>query len=267
MAEKRENEKEEEQKEQTIELPVLTYFGLNMLSFVIPLYPCLFLFLLFLFIVNTLSIDLILIFLFIPPLFLMLLYIYIILLIEFNALFVRRWNKKSPPKEGIFPRIFLEKETSETRLIKYYHLRGFVIKFPVWISAKSPFPWLINRALRRIGHNKIGKNVVMEDVFVGLEFTKIQDNVFMYPSAAISSHSVNSIFGKLNMFEIEINENSVIYPGNITGPGATIDKNFVILPNTVIHKHWKGKPREYFFYQGSPGKPVKFDRTTDKIND
>ncbi len=250
-----EERKEAEQKEQTVELPVLTYFGLNMLSFVIPLYPCMGLFLLYLFITNILSVEIIWMFLFIPSLFLLLLYIYIILLIEFAAILVRRWNKKSPAQEGVFPRMFIDKETPETRLIKYYHLRGFIIKFPVWLSGKSPFPWLLNRALRRIGHNKIGKNVIMEDVFVGLEFTDIQDNVFMYPSTAVSSHSVNSIFGWLNMFVVKINENSVIYPGNISGCGALIDKNYVIFPNTVIHKHWKGRPNE-LFYQGSPGKPL-----------
>jgi len=257
MATQTKNKSEEKQEEKTVELPVLTYFGLNLLSFILPLYPCMVLFLLYLYIMNLLSIDVLWIIFFSPSVLLTLLYFYILLLIEFAAMLVRRWIKKSPPEEGIFERVFLDQETADTRRIKYYHLRGFIIKFPVWLSSKSPFPWLVNRALRRIGHNKIGKNVVMEDVFVGLEFTNIEDNVFIYPTGAVSSHSVNSIFGKLNIFEIFINENSIIYPGNITGPGAVIDRENVILPNTVIHKHWKGKENAYY-YQGSPGRPVEY---------
>ena len=265
MAELTKNKSEGNQEEKTVELPVLTYFGLNFISFILPLYPCMSLFLLYLYIMNLFSIDVLWIIFFSPSVLLVLLYFYILILIEFAAMLVRRWIKKSPPEEGIFSRVFLEQETIDTRRIKYYHLRGFIIKFPVWLSSKSPFPWLVNRTLRRIGHNKIGNNVIMEDVFVGLEFTNIEDNVYIYPTGAVSSHSVNSIFGKLNIFEILINENSIIYPGNISGPGAHIDREYVILPNTVIHKHWKGKEDTYY-YQGSPGRPIEY-KGIDKKNE
>jgi len=141
-------------------------------------------------------------------------------------------------------------------MMKYYHKRGFIIKFPIWLTSKSPFPWLINRTLRRISHNKIGKNVIYSDAYVGLEFTDIEDNVFIYPTTALSSHAVNTIFGKITMLEIKIGKNNTLYPGIIMGCGALTTENNVIYPNTVLHKSWRGKPGK-FYYQGSPGRPIE----------
>lgn len=257
MSKNIESQTEQQEEEHSVDLPALSFFGINIITFVVPLYPCMGLFLFYFYMMNLWAIDLLWIIVFFPSVFILLLYIYILLLIEFCAIFTRRWHKKSPPEQGIFKRGFLDHQVADIYRTKYYHLRGFIIKYPVWISSKSPFPWLVNRTLRRISHSKIGKNVIMEDVFVGLEFTDIKDNVYLYPSVAISSHSVNSIFGKLNVFEIGLYKNSVIYPGNITGPGGQVGKDFVVLPNTVIHKHWTGKENE-LFYQGSPGRPTKY---------
>ena len=118
------------------------------------------------------------------------------------------------------------------------------------------FPWLVNRALRRISHNKIAKNVIYCDAYVGLEFTDIGENTFFYPTSALSSHAVNTIFGKITMLEIKLGDNNTFYPGVIAGPNAVTNENNVILPNTVLHKNWRGKP-DKFFYQGSPGRPIE----------
>jgi hypothetical protein len=190
-----------------------------------------------------------------PGLLLLLYYIYIIILIELSALWVKRWNKKSPPQEGIFARN-LDESTPEGKMLKHYHKRGFIIKYPVWLSKKSPFPWLVNRALRRIADNVIEDNVINCDNFVGLEFTKLEENSFMYPTSAISSHAVNSIFGKISILEIDIGKNTTLYPSTIAGPGVATKEGFVIYPNTVLHKNWRGL-EGIKYYQGSPGKPIE----------
>ena len=249
----------------TVELPIHDFFKINFLSFLVPLYPCLGLFLLFEFyFISTFSIPLIIHLLILPGFLLFLYYLYLILLIEFARAWSSRWNKKSPPKEGVFKRVLDDFNSEEGKMMKYYHKRGFIVKMPIWLTSKSPFPWLVNRALRRISHNKIGKNVIYSDSYVGLEFTDLGENTFIYPTTSLSSHAVNSIFGKISMLEIKLERNTTLYPGIIAGPGVLTKENNVIFPNTVLHKNWRGKP-EIFYYQGSPGRPIDVKHLDEKM--
>ncbi|MFX0072710.1 MAG: hypothetical protein ACFFAO_16625 [Candidatus Hermodarchaeota archaeon] len=256
---------EEEEEKKTVELPALDFVKINILSFIIPLYICFGFFLAVEFlIIIPLSIPLIIHLVILPALFLFLYYLYLIILIEFAASWTRKWIKKSPPKQGVFKRILDEINSEEGKMIKYYHKRGFIIKAPMWLTSKSLFPWLINRTLRKISHNKIGNNVIYCDSYVGLEFTDLGDNVFIYPTTALSTHAVNTIFGKITMLEIKLGKNTTLYPGIIAGPGVLTKENNVIFPNTVLHKSWRGKPEKYF-YQGSPGRPIEVKHyQTDK---
>ncbi|MFX1279021.1 MAG: hypothetical protein ACFFA3_06355 [Promethearchaeota archaeon] len=257
MKESKNSSLSNEKEEKTVELPAFDFFKINFITFLIPLYVCLGLFLLFeYYFINLLSIHPLIHFLLIPGIIFILYYIYLIILIEFSALWTRSWNKKSPPQQGVFARVLDDINSPEGKLIKFYHKRGFIIKYPVWLTSKSPFPWLVNRTLRRISHNKIGNNVIYCDAYVGLEFTNIDDNIFIYPSSGLSSHAVNTIFGKISMLEIKLGKNTTIYPGDIVGPNAITEENNVIYPNTVLHKNWRGKPGE-FYYQGSPGRPIE----------
>ena len=249
----------EQKKDKVVELPVLDFFKINFISFLVPLYICLGLFLLFEYgFIIPFSIPLAIHFLILPVYLLFLYFVYLLLLIEFTALWVRRWNKKSPPVEGVFKRVLDVKDSKEGKMMKYYHKRGFIIKFPMWLTSKSPFPWLVNRALRRISHNKIGENVIYCDAYVGLELTELGDNVFFYPTSALSSHAVNTIFGKITMMTLKMGKNTTLYPGIVMGPNALTTDNNVIFPNTVLHKNWRGKPNKYY-YQGSPGRPIDVD--------
>ena len=252
------NEKDnEEEEKQTVDLPALDFFKINFLSVIIPVYPCLGIFLLFeYFFITLFSIPLFIHILLLPPFLLALYYLYLIFLIEFTTLWASYWHRKSPPVQGVFKRVLDDVKSPEGKLIKYYHKRGFIIKYPMWLTSKSMWPWLVNRTLKKIGHNKIGKNVIYCDGYVGLEFTDVGDNVFIYPTSALSSHAVNSIFGKITMLEIKLGKNTTFYPGIIAGPNAVTSDNNVIFPNTVLHKNWRGKPG-VFYYQGSPGKPIE----------
>ena len=242
--------------EQTVELPALDFFKINILSFLIPFYPCLAIFLVFEFgFIIPFSIPMIIHLILLSILLLLLYYLYLILLIAFTAWWAGKWSKKSPPKQGVFKRVLDDPKSEEGKMIKYYHKRGFIIKYPMWLTSKSPFPWLINKVLRKVSHNNIGKNVIYCDGYVGLEFTNIGDNTFIYPSTSLSSHAVNTIFGKITMMEIKLGPNTTIYPGDIVGPNAITEDGFVIFPNTVLHKNWRGKPNK-FYYQGSPVRPI-----------
>jgi hypothetical protein len=244
------------EEKKTVELPIFDFFKINILSFTIPLYPCVGLFLLYLYLFAIIfPLELIFHLFIIPSLIILLYYLYLILLVEFTALWASYWHKKSPPKQGVFQRVLDDLNSEEGKMMKYYHKRGFIIKYPMWLTSKSMFPWLVNRALRRIGHNKIANNVIYCDAYVGLEFTDLGENTFIYPTSALSSHAVNTIFGKITMLEIKLVSNTTLYPGIIVGPNAVTQNNYVILPNTVLHKNWRGKP-DKFYYQGSPGRPI-----------
>lgn len=250
----------EELKEKTVELPALDFLKISILSFIVPLYVCLGLFLLIEYIIMIYFDPPFLIHLLIlPGIFLLLYYIYLIILIEFAAWWTRKWDKQSPPAQGVFQRVLDDPNSEEGKMIKYYHKRGFLIKFPVWLTTKSPFPWLINRTLRRISHNKIAKNVIYCDNYVGLEFTDLGENSFVYPTSALATHAVNTIFGKISIIELKLGKNTTIYPGIIAGPGVKTADNYVIYPNTVLHKNWRGKPG-MSYYQGSPGRPIEIQQ-------
>ncbi len=253
------SDEKKNQIEKRVELPMHEFFIINFFTYLIPLYVCLGIILIFeYFLISIVTIDLIWHITLLPVFLLFIYYIYIIIFIEFAAFWIRRWNKKSLPQQGIFKRILYDKKSEEGVLIRYYHRRGFILRLCIWISSKSPFPWLLNRALRRVGHNKIGKNVIYCNSYVGLEFTEIEDNVFIYPTSFISSHSVTSIFGKLNLIEIKIGKNTIVYPGVNIGPGTQIEKNCVIYPNALLHKNWRGK-KDKCYYKGSPAVPFDIE--------
>ena len=248
------------QLEKRVELPIHEFFLINFITYTIPLYLCVGIFVILEYIlISAISINLVLHIIILPPMLFTIYCIYIIVFIEFAALWIKRWNKKSLPKQGVFKRVLDDKHSEEGSLIRYYHRRGFILRLCIWISSKSPFPWLVNRALRRVGHNKIGKNVIYCNSYVGLEFTVLKDNVFLYPTSLISSHSVESIFGKLTLLEVELGKNTTIYPGVTIGPGAQTRDNYVINPNSMLHKNWRGVEGKSY-YNGVTAKPINNEK-------
>jgi len=249
-----------EQQQQNVQLPILKYFFINFFSFTIPLYPSFFLvayyYPLMRLLLENLDIHLFWAWVFFPLYLLGTILLWIFLVIEFAAMITRFWRKKSPPTEGVFHRTFTERDVEDER-IKYYHDRGYIIKFPVWLASKSPFPWLLKYALRRIGYqNYIGKDVTFMDTIPGLEFTTIKDGVTYYPGSSTASHVVDSIFGNLTIKKLKLEENSSVFPHVIIGPGVHLEENKALLPRSAGIKDWKSKKGKKY-YSGSPGKPIE----------
>ena len=248
-----------DQRQPSVQLPILKYFFLNFLGFTLPLYPSFFLVAYYFPLV-----DLIInhdswwfwASLFFPLYLLGAILLWIFLVIEYAALVTRIWRKKSMPIEGVFHRTFSKGNVEDERL-KFYHDRGYIIKFPVWLAAKSPFPWLLHRALTRIGYgNKIGKDVTFMDTIPGLEFTTLKDGAVYYPGSATASHVVDSIFGNLTIKKIVIEERASVFPHTIIGPGVNLEEGASLLPRSAGIKDWESKkPKK--FYTGSPGRAIK----------
>ncbi len=180
-------------------------------------------------------------------------YSYIIVCVILTTAWIRRWNRQCPPEEGYFSRKFTEKGLVDHR-IDYYHKRGFAIKWPMWVTLKSPFPWLVNWCLRR-NDNQFGKNVIFDNSFVPLELCDAEDNVYFGPGSAASAHTVNAIFGDLFIGRIKIGKNVVIGSNSIIGPGAVALPNSTFLPNTLINSRWKDKWSS-LYYTGTSARPL-----------
>jgi hypothetical protein len=178
---------------------------------------------------------------------------YVAGVVEISSWIIVYLNKKSPPVQGMFQRKF-----PASKVIQYYHYRGFVIKYPLWLAYKSPIPgpWAINWVLRKIGHNKIDKNVLMLDSMPALEFLTVEENVVFYPGSVTSTHLVDSIFGNLSIFENIIKKDSIILPSGGMPPGAYLAEKLTFMPNAFCRKKWNsGENKGY--YSGVPVKKMK----------
>ena len=178
---------------------------------------------------------------------------FIWLQIGIAMLFDAYWNRKSPPVEGLFVRTFGEKDVADPR-IKYYHYRGFIIKNPLWYASKSPFPWLINTVLIKVGHNEIDKSVAYMDACPSLEFTTVKKNAVVMMGVLYSSHVIDSLYDNLTIKRFTIGENSILYPNSVYAPGTTIQDNCNFLPVAMTPKDYKTNDN-IKFYNGTPAKP------------
>lgn len=237
-----------------MELPILVYFGLNMLAATLPLFPVVGLGILFVWLVRGVAgAPVSVVLLLAPGVVLGLYLLYLFLLAFLTKTQIEHWNKVSPPEEGEYDREFTADGVADER-IYYYHLRGFVIKFPLWLFIKSPFPWMVTWLLRKATHQAMGKGIIMENSWPSLEFTTVGDRVYMAPGSMLSSHVVDSIFGKLTLAAIHIGADATIQPNTAIGPGSTVRATETVLPNSVFIKYWHGK-EGVRYHSGTPARP------------
>ena len=129
------------------------------------------------------------------------------------------FEKKCPPREGVFSREFKGNNVANPE-VHYYHLRGFLYKWPVFIAKKSIFPWMVNYTLRKVGGNRIHRDAQYGDCFVGLEYTEIGKQAVMMDGSGLSSHVVDSLFGSLSLQTIHIGNRATLHSNLIVAPGA-----------------------------------------------
>ena len=257
-------------KEESLDLPLALSFFINLCVFTTPLYTVIMLLFSFHFIKGFFNSNVFLIeflFNFFYPLVIILaIGIYVACVVEISSWIIAYLNIKSPPVQGMFQRKF-----PASKVIQYYHYRGFVIKYPLWLAYKSPIPgpWAINWVLRKIGHNKIDKNVMMLDSMPALEFLTVEENVVFYPGSVTSTHLVDSIFGNLSIFENIIKKDSIILPSSGMPLGAYLTEKSTFMPNAFCRKKWSSGGNKGF-YSGVPVKEMKeyngvFSILSDKI--
>ncbi len=176
--------------------------------------------------------------------------------------FLSYYDKKSPPTTKVLKRQFKDKSHPDYKLLHYYHMRGAIIKYALWFAQKSPFPGLMPRLLRYFGHNEIGKRVLYEYCFPGLEFTVIRDGAVLEAGSSLSTHVVESLYGNLVIEKITVKEGAVVGLNSIVGPGVVIDRGSQLGDNNMAYLNWplvKQEGVNSTFYNGSPAKQCASD--------
>jgi len=242
-------EKKTNDKEEKLDIPIMLSFFINLVVFTVPLYvSILLIYVFYLYVYQFISFFII----FFPVIIILAVAAYVSGVVILSSWITLYFVKKSKPVQGVFKRKFPASE-----IIQYYHYRGFVIKYPLWLASKTPIPgpWSIRWVLNKVGHNHIDKSVVMLDCFPALEFLTIKKDAILYPGSIISTHIVDSIFGNLTILENSLGNNTTFYPSSAIPPGAVINDNYVMMPNLYCRKNWHGKEGK-LYYTGVPAKPT-----------
>ncbi|MGV9198608.1 MAG: DapH/DapD/GlmU-related protein [Promethearchaeia archaeon] len=135
-------------------------------------------------------------------------------------------ERNCPFQEGIYD--WQEK----TKEYNYYFIRSFLIRYIKWRSLKSPFPWLLAPFFNFIGNCYIGKDSVIEDLYMAKEYVWIGDNVYL-GNLLLANHYWDK---KLTVKGIKIESNAVISDGCCIGPGAYVQNDVTVLPLSITTK-------------------------------
>ena len=114
----------------------------------------------------------------------LLIYILQISALIFSLLFLTVIKLIHRPREGIFKRDIKDKE------YKYWNLRNAIKKWPLYITASNPFPWLKNRFMLRFFGVKIGSKTICDNSWISSEFVSIGKNVIMGMSSTAISFGI-----------------------------------------------------------------------------
>ncbi len=197
-----------------------------------------------------------------PVLFWALYFIYLGFTVLATHAYLKYYDMKSPAVTKVLKRQFKDKNHPDYKMLYYYHMRGAIIKYSLWLAQKSPFPGLLQRMLRHYGHNEIGKRVLYENCFPALEFANIRDDVILEAGTSLSTHVVESLYGRLVIEKVWIKERAVVGINSIVGPGIVIDRDSQVGDNNMAYQNWplvKQAGMKSAFFNGSPAKQCAAD--------
>ncbi|MHA1679888.1 MAG: hypothetical protein ACTSUE_02700 [Promethearchaeota archaeon] len=259
----RESEESEDEKI-GVQLPFMRLISAMITIIATGIFPCTVISYLYFWTVNIvppLLVAKLIWFLTVPVMFWVIYYLYIYVTVLVTKVFLLYFDKQCDIPEGVIQRQFKEKSHPDYRILHYYHMRGAIIKYAIWIAQKSPFPGMLHRILVYFGHNEIGARVIYENCFVGLEFAFIGDDAVVEIGSALSTHVVESLYGSLWIKRITFKDRSVIGINNIIGPGTTLQEENHMGDNCMSFLNWPlvmGEGNKCPFFVGSPAKQNYF---------
>lgn len=159
--------------------------------------------------------------------------IFLLYILQFGAIFSSYLlliicNLIYRPEEGVF------KRDIEVKPYRYWNLRNIIKKWPLYVSATHPFPWLKNRFTLRFFGVKIGINTICDNSWISSEFVEIGKNVILGMGSTILSFGIKR--DKFILKKIIINDDVII--------GAKC----VLLPGTIVEKKVKLNAHSYTSY-------------------
>jgi acetyltransferase-like isoleucine patch superfamily enzyme len=148
------------------------------------------------------------------------------------------------PKEGTFKRTVADKN------YKYWNIRNAIKKWPLYLNATNPLPWLKNKFTLRFFGVKIGKHTICDNAWISSEFIEIGDDVIIGMGASILSFGIDQ--DQFILKQISIEDQVLIGAKAVLLPGTTV-KNGVSLAalSSTEYDQTLNEKKEYI---GNPAK-------------
>jgi acetyltransferase-like isoleucine patch superfamily enzyme len=160
------------------------------------------------------------------------------------ALLIKGINLIHTPKEGTFHRSFKDKD------YVYWNIRNLIKKWPLYITASNPFPWLKNRFTLRFFGVRIGKHCICDNSWISSEFVSIGNNVILGMNSTLISFGVEQDYFIIKKITIEDNvllgAKCVILPGTIIKHNCKLEAHSYTDYNAIL--------KENSLYSGHPAK-------------
>ncbi len=157
------------------------------------------------------------------------------------------WNiteNMSPTQDGIIPR------NIPSKILNYYHIRSFMLKYPKYIFTKGIFPWLSNWFFNFVGSSKIGKGTTIEEQICADKYIDVGTNCYIGVSSVLTSHLVDGTFGNISYFELKVGNNVTFASQNNFASGCNLGDNSFLMPWASGGKHYTVSGNS--FYSGLP---------------
>ncbi|MHA1271365.1 MAG: hypothetical protein ACTSPY_16345 [Candidatus Helarchaeota archaeon] len=227
------NEDNDELHFKVSDIDLKVYIPAHFLVSLTPVYPVFYLFYLYLQVFNyNLQLGLV----FLPLVILGLIFLYIVCVVYLTKLILVISHWRCEPTEGDYM-----ERNFHSQLVYHYHLRGFVKKFPLWLILRSPFHFLVPWMFTTFGLYKIGKNVLIYDSWIGLEFIYLEDNTIIGIGSILSSHVVDGM-NRLTIRGIHFAKNAQIGHEMIIAPGVELGEFTIVRSRTGVPKLESLKP-------------------------
>ncbi len=192
-----------------------------------------------------------------PLVFWLLYLVYIGVTVAVTRTFLAYLDRRSRPSSAILKRQFKDENHPDYRTVHFYHLRGAIVKYAVWIVLKCPFPSMIVHVSSFLGQNSRGKRILHDNSYPGLELTTIKDDVLLEAGSAVSSHVVESLYGNLVRQKVEVGKGVVLGVNAVIGPGSVVPDGYHIGDNSIVYPKWplvKQEGIEGNFFNGMPAR-------------
>ena len=164
--------------------------------------------------------------------------------ILFSVLFLTVLKLTYLPKEGNFDRNIKDKNYF------YWNLRNIIKKWPLFISASNPFPWLKNRFTLRFFGVKIGKKGIYDNSWISSEFVSIGNNVIIGMNSTLLSFGIEQ--DKFILKKLTIEDNVLIGAKCVLLPGTHIKHNTKLSAHS--YTNFSDVLKEDSLYMGHPAK-------------